>query len=51
MNIGRSVVLPHWSKDKVEIECMGYVGGKTPTESQSYLFFSNLKHIDVYSFL
>jgi hypothetical protein len=25
---------------------MGVVGGKTPTESKLYLFFSNLKHIE-----
>ena len=33
-------------KDKVEINCMGSVGGKTPTESKLYLFFSNLRHIE-----
>ena len=27
-------------KDKVEIKCMGSVGGKTPTEPKLYLFFS-----------
>ena len=31
-------------KDKVEIKCMGSIGGKTPTEPKLYLllFFSNL---------
>ena len=33
-------------KDKVEIKCMGSVGGKTPTEPKLYLLFSNLKHIE-----
>jgi hypothetical protein len=32
-------------KDKVEIKCMGPVGGKTPTEPKLYSFFSNLRHI------
>ena len=27
-------------KDRVEIKCMGFVGGKTPTEPNLYLFFS-----------
>ena len=31
--------------NKVEIKCMGSVGGKTPTEPKLYLFFSNLRHI------
>jgi hypothetical protein len=30
-------------EDKIEIKCMGSVGGKTPIEP--YLFFSSLKHI------
>jgi hypothetical protein len=36
-------------KDKVEIKCMGSVGGKTPTEPEIYSFFSSLRHdkIDV----
>ena len=33
-------------EDKVEIKCMGSVGGKTPTEPKLYLFFSNLRHIE-----
>ena len=32
-------------KDKVEIKCMGSVGGKTPIEPKLYLFFSILRHI------
>ena len=32
-------------KDKVEIKCMGFVGGKTPIEPKLYLFFSILRHI------
>ena len=28
--------------NKVEIKCMGSVGGKTPTELKFYLFFSSL---------
>jgi hypothetical protein len=36
-------------KDKIEIKCMGSVGGKTPTEPEIYSFFSGLRHdkIDV----
>ena len=33
-------------KDKVEIKCMGSVGGKTPIEPKLYLFFSNLRHME-----
>ena len=33
-------------KDKVEIKCMGSVGGKTPTELKFYLFFSSLRLIE-----
>ena len=33
-------------KDKVEIKCMGSVGGKTPTEQKLYLLFSSLKHVE-----
>jgi hypothetical protein len=33
-------------KDKVEIKCMGSVGGKTPIEPKLYPFFSNLRHIE-----
>jgi hypothetical protein len=33
-------------KDKVEIKCMGSVGGKTPTEPKLYLFFANLGHME-----
>jgi hypothetical protein len=35
-------------KTKVEIKCMGSVGGKTPTEPNLffYLFFSSLRHIE-----
>ena len=32
-------------EDKVEIKCMGSIGGKTPTELKLYLFFSSLRHI------
>ena len=32
-------------EDKVEIKCMGSVGGKTPIEPKFYLFFSSLRHI------
>ena len=28
--------------DKVQVKCMGSVGGKTPTELKLYLFFSSL---------
>jgi hypothetical protein len=38
------VCLAH--KDKIEIKCIGSVGGKAPTESKLYLFFSNLRHIE-----
>jgi hypothetical protein len=36
-------------KNKVEIKCMGSVGGKTPIEAKIYSFFSSLRHdkIDV----
>ena len=33
-------------KDKIEIKCMGSVGGKTPIEPKHYLLFSSLKHIE-----
>ena len=33
-------------KDKVEIKCMGSIGGKTSTKPKLYLFFSNLRHIE-----
>jgi hypothetical protein len=33
-------------KDKVEIKCMGSIGGKTPTEPKLFLFFSNVGHIE-----
>jgi hypothetical protein len=33
-------------KDKVEIKCTGFIGGKTPTKLKFYLFFSNLRHIE-----
>jgi hypothetical protein len=33
-------------KDKVEIKCMGSVGGKIPTEPTLYLLFSSLRHIE-----
>ena len=29
-------------KDKVEIKCMGSIGGKTPTEPKLYLFIFSL---------
>ena len=33
-------------KDRVEIKCMGSVGGKTPTEPKLYSFFSSLWHVE-----
>jgi len=33
-------------KDKVEIKCVGSVGGKTPTEPKLYLLFCSLRHIE-----
>ena len=33
-------------KDKVEIKCMGSVGGKTPIEPKLCSFFSNFGHIE-----
>ena len=33
-------------KYKVEVNCMGSVGGKTPTEPNPYSFFSILRHND-----
>jgi hypothetical protein len=33
-------------KNKVEIKCIGSVGGKTPTEPKLYLLFSSLRHIE-----
>ena len=33
-------------KGKVEIKCMGSVGGKTPTKPKLYLFFSNFRHFE-----
>jgi hypothetical protein len=33
-------------KDKVEIKCIGSIGGKTPIEPKFYLFFSNLEHME-----
>jgi hypothetical protein len=33
-------------KDKLEIKCMGSVGGKTPTEPKLYLLFYNLGHME-----
>jgi hypothetical protein len=33
-------------KDKVEMKCMGSIGGKTPTEPKLYLLFSNLGHME-----
>ena len=54
VEIGESTVFPHTlvevcpaHKDKVEIKCMGSVGGKTPTEPKPYLFFSSLRHIEL----
>jgi hypothetical protein len=32
-------------EDKVEIKCMGFIGGKTPIEPKLCLFFSSLRHI------
>ena len=53
VKIGESTVFPHTllevcptHKDKVEIKCMGSVGGKTPTEPRFYSFISNLRHIE-----
>jgi hypothetical protein len=33
-------------KDKVEIKCIGSVGGKTPIEPKLCLLFSSLRHIE-----
>jgi hypothetical protein len=33
-------------KDKIEIKCMGSIGGKTPREPKLYLLFSNLGHME-----
>jgi hypothetical protein len=33
-------------KDKVEIKCMGFVGGKTPTKPKFYSFFFNFRHME-----
>ena len=33
-------------KEKVEIKCMGSVGGNSPTEPKLYLFLSILKYIE-----
>jgi hypothetical protein len=33
-------------KDKVEIKCMSFIGGKTPIEPKLYLFLSILRHIE-----
>jgi hypothetical protein len=33
-------------QDKVEIKCMGSVGGKTPTKLKFYLLFSSHRHIE-----
>ena len=53
VQIRKSTVFPHTllkvcppHKDKVEIKCMGSVGGKTPTEPKLYLLFSSLRHIE-----
>ena len=53
VEIGESTNFPHTlfkvcpaHKDKVEIKCMGSVGGKTPIEPKLYLFFSNLRHFE-----
>ena len=37
-------------KDKVEIKCMGSVGGKTPTEPKFYSFLRHIEYdeVDVY---
>jgi hypothetical protein len=52
VEIRESIVFPHTLlevcsayEDKVEIMCMGSVGGKTPTEPKLYLFLSSLRHI------
>jgi hypothetical protein len=51
VGIGR-LIPPQWlkvcsaHKDKVEIKCMGSVGGKTPTEPENYSFFSILRYIE-----
>jgi hypothetical protein len=52
VEIGESIVFPHTllevcsaHKDKVEIKCMGSVGGKTPAELKLCLFLSSLRHI------
>ena len=48
VEIGESTVFPHTllevcpaHKDKVEIKCMGSVGGKTPTELKTLLISLN----------
>jgi hypothetical protein len=33
-------------QEKVEIKCIGSIGGKTPIEPKLYLFFSILSHIE-----
>ena len=53
VEIRESTVFPHTllevcptHKDKVEIKCMGSVGGKTLIEPKLYLFFSFLRHVE-----
>ena len=53
VEIEESTVFPHTllevcptHKDKVEIKCMGSVGGKTLIEPKFYSFFSNLRLIE-----
>ena len=53
VGIRESTVFPHTlleacpaHKDKVEIKCMGSVGGKTPIKPKFYSFLSNLRHIE-----
>ena len=53
VEIRESTVFPHTllevcppHKDKVEIKCMGSIGGKTPIESKLYSFFSNLRQME-----
>jgi len=53
VEIRESTVFPHTllevcpaHKDKVEIKCIGSVGGKAPTEPKLYSFFSNLRHME-----
>ena len=52
LEIRESTAFPHTllkvcsaHKDKVEIKCMGSIGGKNTNRTKTYLFFSNHRHI------